>query len=365
MLSSSSGSQGTALGRALAALALLWLAGCGTGTTAPVEGDPGSGGVGSGSGGAASTGSGGARAQGAGSGGVSPAGVGGQLSDLPQLGSGGARSLGLGGAVSVLLGGREVLLEAPDPTLMTVDPASTEEDGIVRLEAGWTFTGLELLAHQDHVWALARQGEQAVLLVFGEMECQGPVGQITVPDEFVQGRTLVLGEEALLSCSKEDCWLIDGVELNLRATLPLGNLTWLERSGATVCAGNGERLYCQRGDGVLSQPLLWQAETATRGRLADVGNCAVFEDSQLCLQDSGAWEEVPLAVGPPPPPTCETLWHAGAFELTSGNLVEACAPTDGSTPPVAETRTLCRTSTNVEKVTADAYFSTCTCFYVG
>jgi len=287
--------------------------------------------------------------------------------DLPLLSSGGAPSLslGLGGAVSVTLGGREVLLEAPDPKLITLDPASTQEEGIVRLEAGWSFTGLELLAHQDHIWALARQGERAVLLVFDEMECQGPVGQITLPDELVQGRTLVLGEEALLSCSSQECWLIDGVELYLRATLPLGNLTWLERSGATVCAGNDELLYCQRGDGLLSEPLLWRAETAERGRLADVGNCAVFEASQLCLQDSGAWAEVALAIGPPPPPTCETLWHAGAFELTSGTLVEACAPADGSPLPVGETHTLCRTATNVEKVTAEAYFATCLCFYVG
>jgi hypothetical protein len=176
---------------------------------------------------------------------------------------------------------------------------------------------------------------------------------------------LVFGEEAFLSCDEASCLLVAGLELEVLGTLTSADFTWLERGGAALCMGNDELLICRRGDGVVSEPLAWRAESAIRGRLADVHNCAVFEDSQLCMTDSGTWEELPIAVGPPPPPTCETLWLAGGYDPNRKALTETCAEAAGKAPPVAETRSMCGSVTNIEQVTTDAYSATCECLIIG
>src|SRR6478736_1600184 len=361
----------TSLGRSvswgLLATLLLGSAGCVVESTlSPSDGAPSAGG-------SATVATGGSTAGGGGSGGASSGGAsssGGSANSLfiPSSASGGTTSLGADGGVSVTIAAREVVLEPLDPSLLTFTDTANEANDFTmaaQLKSGWTFEGLELLADQRFIWALTRNAAAATLVVFDTHSCDGPLGQIQLPPEFVQNRRLVFGEEAFLSCDDASCLLVAGLELEVLGTLTASNFTWLKRGGATLCMGNDDRLVCRRGDGVVSEPLAWKTESLARGRLADVHNCAVFEDSQLCMTDSGAWEELPIAVGPPPPPTCDTLWLTGGYDPNLEQLTETCAEASGKAPPIAETRSMCGSAMNKAQVTTDAYSATCECFKVG
>lgn len=269
---------------------------------------------------------------------------------------------GVGGEDSISLDDPARDLEPLQPDLVTVRglelaAATTDFAERLRLEAGWSFVDLEILARPNLIWALARSTSEAVLLVFDTRSCDGPIGQVSVPKAHVEGRTLALSEDALLSCDAGECVVLRGTKLTpLAWTFPPGDYTWLRKDGATYCAGSEATLTCIRGDGVVSQPLSWAAEAAARGALRDVGNCAVFETSQLCLTDDGSWQEVPLAINSPVVP-CAAPWLPSP--------AATCALPKADLTPRGVTTTVCGGTDNTQLVSERFFGMSCNCSFVG
>lgn len=265
------------------------------------------------------------------------------------------------GGVAIQVGESMVWLEPADPSILTargleVAASSTAFSERFRLQADWSFVDLQLLTPY-FVWALAQRPNEAVLLVFDTRSCDGPIGQISVPEVWVRGRYLDLADDALLSCGEQECVVLEGPELAPREPAFLAHGPhWLVRDGATFCIGNAQTLACRRGDGVVSETLPWPVEEQSRGALRDVGNCAVFATSQLCMGDDGVWRELTLATTPPVV-ACGAPFTATPFSTCH-------LPKDGLVPRGVVVTT-CNTMTNTHLVTDQFFATSCDCFIVG
>lgn len=268
---------------------------------------------------------------------------------------------GQDGGVTIQVGESTVWLEPADPSIVTgrgleAAAASTAFSERFRLQADWSFVDLELLT-PGFVWALAQRPNEAVLLVFDTRSCDGPIGQIRVPEIWVQGRYLDLADDALLSCGEQECVVLEGPKLTpLDPAFLAHGPHWLARDGATFCVGDAQTLVCMRGDGVISESLPWSLEEQSRGALRDVGNCAVFATSQLCMGDDGVWRELPLAIAPP------VIACGAPFSTTPFSTCHL--PKEGLVPRGVVVTT-CGTVTNTHMVTDHFFATSCECFIVG